>query len=100
MQDIEANVTLAHEVVRGFDGTPQGTHVDYGVFAMARYTVHWPRRGGDLRRQHVEALGGEAAGLAHAFERLGAVQLDRAGSAGRGRFGGGQVGHARLCVRP
>ncbi len=36
------------------------------------------RRGGPARVEHVEDLGSEAAGLAHAFEPVGPVQLDRA----------------------
>ena len=36
--------------------------------------------GYDMRDQRVEYFCGQTAGLAHAFETLGAVQLDRAGA--------------------
>ncbi len=47
----------------------------------------------DLGGQHVEAFGDQPAGLAHAFERARAVQLDLAGLARRSDCGV-DVGHS------
>src|SRR3984957_2969946 len=45
-----------------------------------------------LRYQHIEAFGRQPAGLAHAFERVGAVDLDLAGFTER-RAGRVDIGH-------
>ena len=52
--------------------------------------------GHDLVGQHVEAARHQLAGLAHALEGFGAVQLDLAGFA-EGGEGGVDVGHRRQC---
>ncbi len=50
--------------------------------------------GDDMRHQRVEDLGGEAAGLAHAFEACGPVELDRAIARLRHVFSDGDIfGH-------
>jgi hypothetical protein len=48
--------------------------------------------GPDLADQHIEALGGELAGLAHALEGGSAVNLDLAGLTQR-RAGRIDIGH-------
>src|SRR3546814_2007358 len=52
--------------------------------------------GHDVRDEHVEHLGGEPPGAAHAFERGLVEQLDGAGAAHRGIGGDGHIiGHGR-----
>jgi hypothetical protein len=42
--------------------------------SLSRWSVETP--GHDMRDQHVQALGGQLAGAAHALEGLGLVDLD------------------------